>query len=461
MDIKLYALGGSDESGKNMFAFEIDEDIIICDMGFSLTQLVQYNDEMGKMSVQDMIDKGIIADPKLIEKKKDKVKAIIVSHAHLDHVGGVQYLASKFSAPIYATPFTIEVLKVLMKSTRDMKEPLRNKFIKVNVNSKITLPSGLVIEFVNVTHSTPQAAIIVMRKGDEAVVYSNDFKFDNRPALGQKTNYEKLREIGETMNVKLLVIDSLKSNTTRSTLSEIVVKEMLRDVFISTTVSRTKGLIVTTFASHITRIKSIFELCEEIGRKMVCIGRSLGKYSKAAKNSAIIDFKAKGVEIGESKYEVNKILKKVQQNKEKYVVLSTGHQGEERAVLSRIVDGNTPYELEEEDMVVFSSEVIPVEKNIEESEILSAKLEKTNCKVVRDVHVSGHAPIEDLKDMLDMLKPKVVVPVHGDDNLKAGMIEMCQERGFVRDKTLFSVPNQVVIDIKNENSKVEGEIVKE
>jgi len=175
--VKMYTLGGVDEAGRNMMAFEIGDEIIICDMGLQLSNLVLYNDQVDKMSLDEMVEKNIVADPKLLMDKKDKVKAIVVSHAHLDHVGGVQYMASLFNCPIYGTPFTIEVLKVLMKSTREVKTPMRNKFVKVNVNSSFTLPSGLEIEFVNVTHSIPQTVMVVMHTKEGAIVYANDFKF--------------------------------------------------------------------------------------------------------------------------------------------------------------------------------------------------------------------------------------------------------------------------------------------
>ncbi len=210
--MKLYAMGGADESGRNMFAFEIGEEIIICDMGLQLSNLVKYNNEVDNMDVAEMIEKNILSDPKLIMDKKDKVKAICVSHAHLDHVGAIQYLASQFNCPIYATPYTIEVLKVLMKSSRSVKEPLKNKFIKVNVNSSFTLPSGIEVEFINVTHSIPQSTMIAIHSPNGVYMYANDFKFDNRPALGQRTNYERLREIDKEEGVKLLVVDSVRSN---------------------------------------------------------------------------------------------------------------------------------------------------------------------------------------------------------------------------------------------------------
>ena len=446
--MKLYALGGVDEAGRNMVAFEIGDDIIICDMGLQLSNLVLYNDEIDNMSVDEMIEKDILADPKMLLEKKDKVKAIVVSHAHLDHVGAIQYLASKFNAPIYATPYTIEVLKILMKSSRNIKEPLKNKFIKVNVNSSIILNSGIEIEFINATHSIPQAAIIAIHTPKGVIMYANDFKFDNRPALGQRTNYERIKEIEQKEGVKMLVVDSVRSNLKRKTLSEIVVKEMLRDIFIETDIVNTQGVIITTFASHITRLKSIYELTHELGRKLVFVGRSLGKYCKAAKNAGIIDFKEKGIEIAESPSEINKILDRVNKNKKKYVVVCTGHQGEENAVLTRIAEGRTPYEIKDDDKIVFSSEVIPTQVNIEARQVLDAKLDGYRCKIFKDIHVSGHASREDHRDLLNMIHPQYIVPVHGDIRLKEGMIELAEELGYEEGKNLYVLPDQQVIEFE-------------
>lgn len=445
--VKMYALGGVDEAGRNMMAFEIGDEIIICDMGLQLSNLVLYNDEVDNMSLDDMVEKNIVADPKLLMEKKDKVKAIVITHAHLDHVGAAQYMAHLFDAPIYGTPFTIEVLKVLMKSQRTVKTPLKNKFIKVNVNSSFTLPSGLEIEFINVTHSIPQATIIAMHTKEGVVMYANDFKFDNRPALGQRTNYQRLRELDKE-GIKLLVVDSVRSNLKRKTLSEVVVKEMLRDIFIETDIVNTKGVIITTFASHITRLKSIMELTQELGRKLVFVGRSIGKYAKAAKNSGIIDFKEKDVVICESPGEVNKWLDIANKNKSEYIVVCTGHQGEPNAVLSRIAEGRTPYELKEDDKIIFSSEVIPTQVNIENRQVLDAKLETFRCKIFKDIHVSGHASREDHRDLLGMIHPKHIVPVHGHVRLKEGMIELSEELGYEQDKNLWVLPDQGIYEFK-------------
>lgn len=436
----MYAAGGVDEAGRNMMAFEIDDEIILCDMGLQLSNLVLYNEEVDKMSLDDLVEKNIVADPKMLMDKKDKVKAIVISHAHLDHVGAVQYMAHLFNCPIYGTPFTIEVLKVLMKSQRNVKQPLKNKFIKVNSNSSFTTPAGLEIELVNVTHSIPQATVVAIHTKEGVVMYANDFKFDNRPALGQRTNYERLRQLNEE-GIKLLVVDSVRSNLKRKTLSEIVVKEMLRDIFIETDIVNTKGVIITTFASHITRLKSIMELTQELGRKLVFMGRSISKYAKAAKNSGIIDFREKDIVICETPSEVNKWLDIVNKNKSEYIVVCTGHQGEPNAVLSKIAEGRTPYELKEDDKIIFSSEVIPTQVNIESRQILDAKLDSYRCKVFKDIHVSGHASREDHRDLLGMIKPKHIVPVHGHVRLKEGMIELAEELGYEQDKNLWVVPD--------------------
>lgn len=439
--LTMYGMGGVDEAGRNMMAFEIDDEIIICDMGLQLSNLVLYNDEVDKMGYEEMVEKNIVADPKLLMDKREKVKAIIISHAHLDHVGAVQYMAQLFpQAPVYGTPYTIEVLKVLMKSSRTVSEPLKNKFIKVNVNSSFTMPSGMEVEFINVTHSTPQTVIVAMHTKDGVVMYANDFKFDNRPALGQRSNYERLREIDKE-GIKLLVVDSVRSNLKRKTLSEIVVKEMLRDIFIETDIVDTKGVIITTFASHITRLKSIMELTNELGRKLIFMGRSLSKYCKAAKNAGIIDFKEKGVIICEGPGDVNKWMETVNKNKKDYIIVCTGHQGEENAVLSKIAEGRTPFELKEDDKVIFSSEVIPTQVNIEARQVLDAKLETYRCKIFKDIHVSGHASREDHRDLLNMIHPKHIVPVHGHVRLKEGMIELAEELGYEDGKTLHVLPD--------------------
>ena len=453
MGIKVYTLGGIDEVGRNMSAYEFDDSIIICDIGIHLSNLILYNNEVDAMNLEEMIDKDIVANPKMLLEKKEKVRGIVITHAHLDHVGGIQYMASLFNCPVFGTPFTIEVLKVLMKGRRNNNfPPLKNKFIPIPLNNYQYIGRGTKIELINVTHSTPQCSGVAIHTPNDGIIYYGmDFKFDEDPLLGLKSNKKRLMDLskeGNKKGVSLCVLDSLRSNSTRKTLSEKVVKEMLRDSITENLDKGIKGVVISTYASHITRLKSIIEIAKEIKRKIVFLGRSMGKYSLAAKNAGLIDFKSKGIVICETPQDVNKWLFQANKSKEDFLLVCTGHQGEENAVLSRIAEGRTPYKLNNEDKVVFSSEVIPTQINIEQSQVLQAKLEITNCQIYRDIHTSGHGCKMDVEEMIKMLKPKNIILGHAHIELKEGGVEVGKKLGFVKDKNLLVPEDQKIIEIK-------------
>ena len=453
MAIKVYVLGGIDEAGRNMTAYEFDDTIIICDIGIHLSNLVLYNNEVDGMNLEEMVEKDIVANPKLLLEKKEKVKAIVISHAHLDHLGGIQYMASLFNCPIFGSPFTIEVLKVLMKGRRNNNFPsLRNKFIPIPPNNYQYIGKGVKLEFINVTHSTPQCSGIAIHTPNDGIIYYGmDFKFDDDPLLGLKSNKKRLLELkkeGGGKGVSLAIIDSLRSNSERKNLTEKVVKEMLNEVIKENLDKNIKGIVISTFASHITRLKSIIEVGLDLNRKIVFLGRSIGKYALAAKNAGLIDFKSKGIIICETPQDVNRWLSQANKNKENFLLICTGHQGEENAVLSRIAEGRTPYKLNREDKVIFSSEVIPTQINIEQSQILQAKLESTNCHIYRDVHVSGHGTKMDIEEIIKILNPKHIIPGHGHIELKEGAFEVAKKLGYVKDKTLLVLADQKIIEIK-------------
>ena len=448
--IKMYTLGGINEVGRNMSAYEFDDNIVICDMGTNITALVEHNDEVQYMQREELIEKNVIADPKNILDKKDKVRAIFISHAHLDHVGGALYLADLFpNAPIYGSYFTIEVLKVLQRSNSNKNFPkLANRLVKLPSNAEFDIGNGIKVEFVNMTHSTPQmSGVAIHTPNDGIIFYAMDFKFDNRPGLGYMTNYPKLKELNEK-GITLAVVDALRSNQKKKTLSEITVKEMLRDIFIETSIMETQGIVVTTFASHIARLKTIFELNRELKRKVVFLGRSMAKYCEAAKFSRVYDFKEKEVIICETPKDVNKWMEIVNKNKKDYLVVCTGHQGEPNAVLSKIAEERTPFKLNQDDIVVFSSEVIPTTVNIDQSKILQSKLEATKCKIYRDIHVSGHSSKDDLKEFMNMVKPKYLVPGHAPAELKQGLVDIAKELGYEEGKNLMLVQDQKVYEFK-------------
>ena len=255
--IEICAVGGYSEVGKNMTAIKVDDEVVICDMGFFLPEIIklQEDEEVTKseFTKKELIRYGAIPNDTIIQDWKNKVKAIVVTHCHLDHIGAIPYMASDYKAPVIGTPYSIEVLKQILK---DEKAKIKNDLKTLNSNAKIKVSKNITIEFINMTHSTPQTVMIAIHTKYGAVIYANDFKFDNHPVIGKKPNYKRLQEIGDK-GVIALIADSLYSDANMKTPSEKVARELLKDVLLGT---NNKGhlVIVTTFASQIARLKSIF-----------------------------------------------------------------------------------------------------------------------------------------------------------------------------------------------------------
>jgi len=192
------------------------------------------------------------------------------------------------------------------------------------------------------------------------------------------------------------------------------------------------GLIITTFSSHIARLKTIVECGRKLGRKVVFLGRSLSKYTSAAQEVGIVDFS--DVEIIRYSRQVKKKIKQImREGKEKYLVVCTGHQGEPKAILSRLARGELPWEWDADDCVIFSSQVIPSEINKEQSKVLEGHLHKHRARIFRDVHASGHGSREDLKQMIELLRPEHVIPSHGIKMMTDAMEELCELLGIPED----------------------------
>ncbi|MBW2991256.1 ribonuclease J, partial [Candidatus Woesearchaeota archaeon] len=285
----------------------------------------------------------------------------------------------------------------------------------------------------------PQTVIIAVHTPYGTLVYANDFKLDNAPTLGDKPNFKRLKALGEK-GVKVLIVDSLYADTAMKTPSENIAREMLKDVLLGVN-SRGKAVIITTFSSHIARLKSIVELGKKLRRKIVFLGRSLSKYTTAAQTAGIIDFskKAEFVRYGNK---VGKFFKKIK-HPEKYLFIVTGHQGEPRAVLPRMVYQKL-FDFKEEDHVIFSCSIIPVEANIRNREKLDSALRKKKIRLFTDVHVSGHAFREDLRDLINLLKPKNIIPTHGNKKKLRAMKELALEMGY-KSKNIKILKNGVQV----------------
>ncbi len=427
--IEITAVGGYYEVGKNCTAINIDGTVIICDMGLHLENYIRYTEneeeDLVKLSGSALTKVGAVPDISIIENLKKNVKAIVSTHAHLDHIGAIPYLSNKFNCDIFGTPFTCAVLKTILK---DENISLKNDIKTLNVNSIYHLTKDIKIEFINMTHSTPQTVMIAIHTRYGIVVYANDFKLDSHPVLGKKANFERLREIGRS-NVLALICDSLYAQDSRKTPSESVAKEMLKDVLLGTD-SKDRLIVVTTFASHLARLKSIIEMGLKLNRKIIFLGRSLAKYTQAGEDIGIIKFSDK-VEIIKYGKAVKKRLKLIRDNKrKKYMLVVTGHQGEPKAVLSKIANNEIDFELKPEDHVIFSCKTIPSPTNIENRAFLEKRLREKGVRVFKDIHVSGHAGREDLRDLLNILKPKHIIPAHGEEDMMKGMEDLALEMGF-------------------------------
>ncbi|MBN1503158.1 RNase J family beta-CASP ribonuclease [Candidatus Woesearchaeota archaeon] len=432
--IEICTVGGFNEVGKNMTAIKYKEDVVLLDMGLEVEKYIsaQDEDENGLIDVKELLNQGAIPDESFIKDWKKQIVAIIPTHAHLDHVGAIPYMAHKYDCPIIGTPYTIEVLKAIIK---DREVKLRNRLITLGNNEHHKLTSNIKIEFINTTHSTPDTVMVAVHTPEGVVIYANDFKFDNFPVLGEKPNYQRLQELGRTNKVRLLILDSLYSGFERKTPSESIAKEMLRDVMLGIP-NKDKAVILTTFSSHIARLKSIAEFGQKMNRKIVFLGRSLAKYTYAAEAIGLVKFSNK-IDICGYSSQIKKKLREIEkQGRDKYLIVATGHQGEPNAVLSRIANNKLKFRLFPEDHVIFSCCVIPNPINIANRDILENNLKSMKVRIFKDIHQSGHASREDHRDFINMVKPEQIIPAHGDISKTSNLISLGRDMGYELGKTI-------------------------
>ena len=430
--MEICTVGGYEEVGKNMTAVKVGDDVVIFDAGIFLPPLVELQEQEAQINYSEDMLRNAKAIPNDLVLDKlgwtDKVRAIVIGHAHLDHVGGLPYLSHRYpKAEILASPFTMAVLDGILK---DEKIMMRNKRREVHENTtyQIRGSSGnLKIEFVNTTHSTIQCLFVAWHSSEGTFFYALDFKFDNHPIIGLPPNYKRLKEMGRD-GVKCLVVDSLYADTDRRTASERIARNLLEDA-LGNIHDKGSALFVTTFSSHIARLKSIVEFGQKTGRRIVFLGRSLNKYTEAAIKVNECSFRNR-IELIRYRRQINTFLKKVEDNRGKYLIVCTGHQAEKGSILDRIVQGETPFRFRQGDNLIFSSSVIPVPININAREKLDSKLRKQGVRLQVDIHVSGHGGREDLRDLLEMLKPEHLIPSHGSLKQETPLIDLAKEMGY-------------------------------
>jgi len=427
--IEIYAVGGYDEVGKNCTLIRVDDEAIIIDMGLHLPNYIRYTEEEGddvrKFTTKELKQAGAIPDDSYIKDFKNIVKAIIPTHGHLDHIGAIPYLANRYGVPIYGTPFTCAVLRRILK---DERINIRNEINVVNLNSTHKISSKITVQFISATHSIPHGAMLAIHTPYGTILYTNDFKFDKTPTIGHKPNYDALEKLGEK-GVLAVVVDALYSNSDTKTPSEAVAKEMLKEIMLGVN-SKDKAVIVTTFSSHIARLKSIVEFGKLMNRKVLFLGRSLAKYSKAASDVGLYNFDKEVDIVGGGKRVKMALQKILTKKRDKYLLVTTGHQGEPKAVLSKMTNKIFPFEFKKEDHVIFSCKTIPTPINKEYREKLENQLKGHGVRIFKRIHVSGHAAREDLRDLINMVKPEHIIPAHATRIQSNALVDLAQEMGF-------------------------------
>lgn len=428
MSVEIIAIGGYEQVGKNMTAVKINDDVIIFDMGIHLDQIHIHEDaDIDRMHSLDLIERGVIPDDTLMKEVDGKVKAIIFTHGHLDHIGAVAKLAHRYDAPIIATPYTLALIEKTIKGERKFK--VNNPLQVLNPGKKIQITPEITLEFINSTHSIPQAVIAALHTPEGIIIYALDFKFDNHQKVSPPPNYSRLRELG------LKGVLALITETTRvteynqvKTHSEKVARIVLDDIM-KQPLKEKKGLIVTTFSSHVERIQSILDIAKFSKREIVLLGRSMERYATLAEEMGILKLPDNTSIYGYPKA-INKALARAEENREDFLLVTTGHQGEPDALLPRISRGKTPFNIRKGDNVIISAPIIPNPVNFANRSLLERRLHASGARVYTNAHVSGHAGREDHRDFIRMLKPKHIIPAHGDLNMLTTYGELAEEEGY-------------------------------
>ncbi|NCU47182.1 MAG: ribonuclease J, partial [Candidatus Fonsibacter lacus] len=355
----------------------------------------------------------ILPNPEFIANQKENLLGIVLTHAHEDHVGAIAHLWPLLECPIYATPFTAAIVKEKFKELK-INIGSHLKIVKLGGNVKL---GAFNIDYVTLTHSILEPNGLAITTPEGVVLHTADWKIDEDPLIGEKTDVKKLTELGKK-GVLAMVCDSTNIFNLGSSGSESLVRTGLLTVL-----EKMKNrIVITSFASNVARMETVFKVAEKIGRQVCLVGRSMNRiYQLARQCNYLQDIKVP-IDVRDAK--------KIPKNK--MVFLCTGSQGEQRAALARIANGTHPdLHLEKDDNVIFSSRIIPGnEKRLFK---IFNDFSKNDINVLSEensmIHVSGHPAREDLKKMYSWVKPKILIPVHGEQRHMAEHISFAKEMG--------------------------------
>lgn len=423
-NIRIIPLGGLGEVGRNMMLLEYESSILIIDMGF-------------KMPGEDMpgID-YIIPDISYLKGKNKNILGVVFTHGHYDHIGAVPYLIEKIgNPPIFASALT---QGIILKRQEDFPYQPKLKTTRIQNGSKIQL-GPFRIEFFRQTHNIPDNFGLFIQTPIGNIVNTSDFKFDNDPVNDLPTDFEKLKTLGKR-GVLLLMSDSTGAENEGHSLSEKTILENLDEIF-----NKTKGrIIAATFASLINRIQQIISLSEKYGRKVVIEGTSMKTNVEISKTLGFIKSK---------KDTLIKAKEAGNFQDSQLTILCTGAQGEGQAVLMRIANKeHSFFELKKGDTVIFSSSVIP--GNERTVQVLKDEFYRQGCIVyhykMMDIHAGGHAQQEELKEMINILKPKFFLPIHGQYSMLVNHGNLVKSMGIPEKNIVIAENGQVINLNKNQ-----------
>jgi ribonuclease J len=437
-DIAIIAVGGYNEVGKNMTAIRIGKDIVVMDMGIRLDRVQIHEDtDVESLRAADLISMGAIPDDTILKNVDGKVRAIACTHGHLDHIGAISKLAHKYQAPIIATPFTADLINQEIRSEKTGEA--KNPIVPMEAGKRYQITEDIELEFIRVQHSIVDCAFAAIHTDKGTILYANDFKIDRSPTLGEQPDFARLRALGKE-GVLALITETTNAAISGKTPSEQIAKDLVWDVLIGSEESKS-GILVTTFSSHIARIKAIIEAAHKMGRKPVLLGRSMEKYWGTAVRTGYAD-RNDGLMVYGRRKSIDNALKRIMmEGKDKYLPITTGHQGEPGAILSRIAGGETDYLVESGDRMVFSAGIIPQPLNISNRNTIETKLKMRGARIYDNVHVSGHACREDHWEILRMINPEHVIPSHGNLASHGHYLRIAEETGYSLGTNIHLVRN--------------------